>query len=108
MGERTAWVGRSSLEPENPAGRAAGGLNAQFHGQDDHLRAEQVKAPLQRHRRLVVQQLDEPVVVVEDQLAGEKDRVGELGPARYAVASSCPGDRAACRTASGADSQARS
>ena len=51
---------------------------SELHRQDDHLQALQVQASLQYQRRLVVQQAGEPVVVFEDQLAGEVDGVGKV------------------------------
>ena len=43
------------------------------------MHAAQMEAALQRHRRLIVQYLGEPVVFVEDELAGEENCVGEFG-----------------------------
>ena len=50
----------------------------ELHRQDHHLHAVQMQPALQRQRGLVVQQARHPVLVAEDQLAGEKDAVGEL------------------------------
>jgi len=39
-----------------------------------------MEAALQRHRGLIVQYLRQPIVFVEDELAGEENGVGEFAP----------------------------
>jgi len=53
-------------------------LGAQLHRQDDHLHAAQMEAPLEGHRRLVVEQSGQPVLPVENELARKEHSVGEF------------------------------
>src|SRR5260370_15857006 len=67
--------------------RGALASRSQFHWQDHHRHVAQVQPAQHRQRRLAVQLPDVPIVMLEDQLAGEEDAVrkfrvnllGELG-----------------------------
>ena len=51
-----------------------------LHRQNHHLQSVKMQAPLDRQRCLIVQQTNEPFVRLEDQFAGEKNRI-RISPA---------------------------